>query len=96
MSIRVPVSAGTNPGKMYLQFIARQSEALAMGRRVKAVLDKAQWGTTADWPAVAAELGITGADAAQKAQDLYTMLSNGLAKIDSAEVLEMLSCTDQG
>lgn len=95
MTNRVLVSAGTNPGKMMLQFVARQNEALAMGRRVKAVLDKAQTGVPADWAAVAAELGLTGVDAALKAQDAYTMLSNAMAQIDSAPVLE-LARMDQG
>lgn len=95
MSNRVLVSAGTNPGKMLLQFIARQNEAIAMGRRIKAALDKAQTGVPADWAAVAAELGLVGADAALKAQDAYTILSNAMTQIDSAQVLE-LSRMDQG
>jgi hypothetical protein len=67
-----------------------------MGRRIKAVLDKAQTGNPADWPAVAVELGLpatqAGADAAQAA---WTMLGNAMAQIDSAAVLE-LSRMDQG
>jgi hypothetical protein len=96
MSNRVLVSAGTNPGRMYLQFIARQNEALAMGQRIKAVLDKAQHGDPADWAAVAAELGIVGVNAAQIAQDAWTLLSTAMASIDSAPVRELLSRTDQG
>jgi hypothetical protein len=95
MTARVVIPGSTNPGKMLLQFVARQQEALAMGRRVKAILDKAQWGTPTDWLAVAEELGITGIDAATKAQEAWGIIGAAMAQIDHAAVLE-LARLDQG
>jgi hypothetical protein len=98
MTVRIQVSGNTNPGKMTLQFVARLQEALAMGRRVKAVLDMAQNGNPADWPAVAAELGLVdraGYTAVAQAQDAYAVLSNAMDHVGHAAVLET-SRLDQG
>jgi hypothetical protein len=83
-------------GKMLAKFVDSLKEALAEGRRVKAVLDAAQSGAPADWAAVAAELGLpatqAGADAAQAA---WTIASNAMTAIDVAAVVE-LARLDQG
>lgn len=95
MSTRVPVSAATNVGRMYLQFVARQMEALQMGLRIKKVLDFAQEGGTPDWAAVAAELGLQGETAEADAEAAYGLLVTAMAQIDSPQV-QFLARVDQG
>ena len=83
-------------GKMLAQFVDSAKDTLALGRRIKGVLDAAQFGAPADWAAVASELGLpstqAGADAAQAAA---TIVANAMSQIDSAQINE-LARLDQG
>lgn len=96
MSARIILGASnTNASKLLLQFVSSQEEALQQGRRIKAILDKAQYGAPADWQAVATELGLTGAGALQQAQDAWTIVATALTAIDVGAVAE-LARLDQG
>lgn len=87
-------SANKTTGRMLARFVDSMKDALAEGRRIKAVLDSAS--SAADWPAVAAELGLpatqAGADAAQAA---WTIVSTAMGAIDVPAVAE-LARLDQG
>ena len=93
MTSRVIVGTNTPAGKMLLDFVSRQQEALQLGRRIKALLDDAQFGSPADWGSVATELG--GGITAQNAQDAWTIVSNAMAAVDVPAVGE-LARLDQG
>lgn len=95
MSNRILVNPAVKAGNMLVNFISTQQVAIQQGRRIKAIIDSAQYGDPADWAAVASELGLTGQDAATQAQAVATILSNAMSQIDSAQVAE-LSRLDQG
>lgn len=95
MSNRILVDTSLNCGKMYADFVGLQLEALQKGRRIKKILDAAQYGAPADWDSVAKELGLVGVNAKQQAQDAWTILSNAMAQIEVAQIGE-LERLDQG
>lgn len=88
---RINYSQAGQTGKMLAQAVAAQMEALAVLRRIKLILDKAQWGN--DWAAVAAELG--GGITATQAQNAVTIVANALTAVDVAAVGELANL-DQG
>lgn len=73
--------------------VDRLLDSQAEMRRVKKILDSAQTG--GDYAALAVELGLTGANAAQQAQDLWTIFSNATVRVDDPAVTEC-SRLDQG
>lgn len=95
MTSRIQVSPQTKVGSLLIAFVTNLISARHHGRRVKAILDAASYGDPADWDAVAVELGITGPDAATKAQAVWSVVSTAMSEIDSSEVAE-LSRLDQG
>lgn len=95
MTNRIKLDPIQNTSKLYTAFVGTIMTALSEGRRVKKILDAAQYGAPADWPAVAAELGLVGPNANQQAQDAATILGNAMAKIDDPAIGE-LSRLDQG
>lgn len=93
MTTRIIYSQGGQTGKMLAQALNTTLEGLAELRRIKALLDKAQSGTPADWLAVATELG--GGLTATQAQEAWTIVANALTAIDVPAVAE-LARLDQG
>lgn len=94
-------AAGKQLGKLVAIATDRLLDSLAEMRRIKLLMDASSSG--ADWPALAAELGLvdralTGGGtytAANQAQDLWTIFSNATGRIDDPAVLEMKRL-DQG
>jgi hypothetical protein len=106
MSNRILYNQNTQLGKMTAQVVNELITSLADLRRVKSILDAAQFGNPADWNKVAVELGLIDQNvggpsgpitytAVQQAQDLTTILANVLAQIDVAQLVE-LKRLDQG
>lgn len=95
MSNRILVNTNLNCGKMLTQYVAAQIDALNKGRRIKKILDAAQYGAPADWQSVANELGLAGVNALADAQNACTILANAMVQIEVAAIGE-LERLDQG
>lgn len=99
MTIRIQYDQDFNASKMLAQAVHKIIDARMDALRVQGILNVAQWGNPADWPAVAAELGLTdkpGYSKEQQAQDLYTVFSNAVARIDHDAIRVELPRLDQG
>jgi hypothetical protein len=98
MTTRIIYDQATNTSKMLAQAVHKIIDARHDALRVKAILDNAQSGVPADWPALAAELGLVdkpGYTKEQQAQDVWTIFSTAMDHVDHAAVRE-LSRLDQG
>ena len=81
-------------GKLVAIATDRLLDSLAEMRRIKLVMDAASTG--ADWPALASELGLPATpQGATNAQNLWTIFSNAVGRIDDPAILEMKRL-DQG
>ncbi len=89
MSNRILVDLNKNCGKLLTQYVSAQVDALEKGRRIKKILDAAQYGAPADWQSVANELGLVGVNALADAQNTWTILSNAMAQIEAAQIGEL-------
>lgn len=92
MSNRIQYDQAFNTSKMLAQAVHKILEARDASLEVMGILNAAQFGNPADWAAVADELGLTDKPnytAAQQAQDVTTILSNAVARIDHAAILEL-------
>ena len=96
MTIRIAYDQNTQLSKMLAQAVNDILEARVSALRVQKILDMAQWGSPADWNAVAAELGLTGAAAATDAQALYSIFSAATAQLDVDAIRIELGRLDQG
>lgn len=87
--------AGTTAGTSVRNFVGLQLSAIAAGRRLKAMLDSAQYGAPADWQEVANELGLSGPNALTQAQSVWTIISTAMTVLDVPATAE-LARLDQG
>ena len=83
MSTRIAYS-NTGTGQQVADFVNEIQTVLAKGRRLKAKLDCASYGS--DWTGVESEVG---GMTAGTGQTLWTIISTAMAQIDSAQVAEL-------
>lgn len=98
MTTRIICNQSYQLSKQAAQAINAVLDARLKATRVLAIMDKATWGTPADYASLAAELGLvdkTGYTALQQAADFYAIFQTATIKIDDPAVRE-LSRLDQG
>lgn len=97
MSNRIAYTQAGNTGKALAQAVNDTLVALANVRRIKALLDRAQYGAPATWADVAAELGLPATQAGEdQAQAAWSIIGAALERLDHDAIRVELARLDQG
>jgi hypothetical protein len=83
MSTRIAYNSSNGVGKAAADFVAEVQAMLAKGRRLKAILDSASYGS--DWAAIEAATGCT----AGQGQNFWTIVATAMQSLDSGAVAEL-------